>query len=109
VKLDQPTTSISLNTASPLRLTNAVAVLSLEGRRLSPRVFTHDEAKDLMSLEFEEELPKGGVILALSWVGSLEDTGSLGKRRILSLNDLDNALTDFLLFQFYRVLPHSVP
>lgn len=75
--LGAPTSSISLNAAAPLVLLAAVLVHSAEpNERGCPSSTSYNEQRELVTLEFGREFPRGKAVLALRWEGRL-DAGTL--------------------------------
>ncbi|GAA5913381.1 hypothetical protein JCM6882_004105 [Rhodosporidiobolus microsporus] len=80
LNLSEPSRTLTLNTAAPLKLLGGVVVF--HGTRLAVLETEHDLQDELTTLSFAEEIPVGEATLALRFEGRLDQSGMLGYYRV---------------------------
>lgn len=83
--LSEPTSEITLHTASPLVLLGAVVVPSADSdRRLAAVEVRRDAERELSTIVFGGEVGAGEATLGVRWRGVLQEETMLGKSKLVS-------------------------
>ncbi|GJN87331.1 hypothetical protein Rhopal_000280-T1 [Rhodotorula paludigena] len=101
--LSEPSSTIRLNAAAPLRLLGAVLVKDAE--RFPAQSVELDEEEELASLDFGRDVPAGEAILALRWEGRLDQSGMQGYYRVAAGKSDFYAVTQFQATSARKAFP----
>ncbi|GAA6003219.1 M1 family metallopeptidase [Rhodotorula paludigena] len=101
--LSEPSSTITVNAAAPLRLLGAVLVKYAE--RFPARSVELDEEEELATLDFGRDVPAGEAILALRLEGRLDQSGMQGYYRVAAGESDFYAVTQFQATSARKAFP----